>query len=185
MTDAKELHSLHSYFLKGGDPTSPILYRVRRLSVTNNFEVHNISAKQLGHTIFSCTASYHRPEECTLFHERGMPDAPDPTTLMSQEERLHEVLRDPRLPEAYKARIEQVLSTPFPLDVREVHPLDFFHTEKRQEGKKLMWMKARVPLLDADANMHRCVAAFASDWGLASASLLPHGIPVGSPKLKV
>jgi acyl-CoA thioesterase II len=185
VTDDKELHSLHSYFLKGGDPSSPILYRVRRLSVTNNFEMHSISAKQQGQIIFSCAASYHRPEESALFHERDMPKAPDPETLPSQEDRLQQILTDPRLPQSAKESILKVLSTPFPIDVREVSPVDFFVSEKRPDARKLVWMKARVPLTGADTNMHRCLAAFASDWGLASASLLPHGIAFGNPKLKV
>ncbi|CAE7424719.1 Acot8 [Symbiodinium microadriaticum] len=113
-----------------------------------------------------------------------MPVAPDPETLMSQEERMQQVVNDPRLPGVYKTRIQEELSTPFPIDVREVNPLDFFDTEKRPEGKKLTWMRARIPLAGADANMHRCLAAFLSDWGLATASLLPHGIMFGSPKLK-
>lgn len=109
VTDQKELHSLHSYFLKGGNPEIPILYHVQRLSVTNNFENHNIIAKQQGQTIFSCSASYHRPEASSLFHERPMPDAPDPESLMNQEDRLHEVLLDPRLSERRKLGIMKAL----------------------------------------------------------------------------
>ena len=184
LTDDKDLHSLHSYFLKGGDPSTPILYRVRRLSVTNNFEMHHISGTQQGQIIFSLSASYHRKEESELFHERSMPDAPDPNTLLSQEDRLKEIVEDPKLSERIKFHIMERLKTPFPIDVREVDPVDFFHPEPRPP-RKLVWMRARVSLTDADLNMHRCLAAFASDWGLASASLLPHGISFGSPNLKV
>ena len=184
VTDKKALHSLHSYFLKGGNPEVPILYHVQRLSVSNNFENHNIIAKQQGQVIFSCTASYHRPEESTLFHERPMPTAPVPETLMNQEDRLQEVLLDPRLPERKKQGIMKALETPFPIDCRVVDPDCFFNPSK-QIPRKLVWMKARIPLSDAEPNMHRCVAAFNSDWGLCSTSLLPHGISIGSPDLKV
>mmetsp|Transcript_29179 Transcript_29179/g.49265 ORF Transcript_29179/g.49265 Transcript_29179/m.49265 type:complete len:283 (+) Transcript_29179:47-895(+) len=184
VTDKKALHSLHSYFLKGGNPEIPILYHVQRLSVTNNFENHNIIAKQQGQVIFSCTASYHRPEASTLFHERPMPTAPDPETLMNQEDRLEEVLADPRLPDGRKQRILKALETPFPIDCRVVNPDCFFNPSK-QIPRKLVWMKARIPLSDAEPNMHRCVAAFNSDWGLCSTSLLPHGLTVGSPELKI
>lgn len=184
LTDDKELHSLHSYFLKGGDPSTPILYRVRRLSVTNNFEMHHISGTQQGQIIFSLSASYHRKEESELFHERAMPDAPDPNTLPSQEDRLKELVEDPNLSQLVKHFVLERLKTPFPIDVREVNPVTFLNPEKRLP-RKMVWMRARVSLTDADPNMHRCLAAFASDWGLASASLLPHGIGFGSPRLKV
>ena len=147
--------------------------------------MHNISAKQHGQTIFSCSASYHRSEESDLFHERAMPVAPDPSTLASQEELLESLVVDPRLPAPAKHLILTALKTPFPIDVREVEPPDFFNPKKR-EPRKLVWMKARIPATTiVDANMHRCLAAFASDWGLATASLLPHAIVPGSQKLKV
>ena len=182
--DAKELHSLHSYFLKGGDPEMPILYRVKRLNTTNNFEMHSISAKQNGQIIFSCQASYHRREQYSLFHERPMSEAPDPETLPSQEDNLLGLLDDPRLPSNRRAVILESLKTPFAIDVREVTPLNYFKSEKRAPGK-LVWMRTRLPLPPDDSNLHRCFAAFASDWGLGSASLLPHGIFFGHPQLKV
>ena len=180
----KQLHSLHSYFIKGGDPDIPIIYRVRRLNTTNNFEMHSISAKQHSQTIFSCQASYHRPEKSTLFHERCIPDAPDPETLQSQEEYMQELLHDPRLPEPSRQLIMERLKTPFLIDVREVSPLDIFKPDKKLP-KKLVWMKTRIQLDKADVNLHRCYAAYASDWGLASASLLPHALYFGHPKMKV
>ena len=182
--DTKELHSLHSYFLKGGDPDMPILYRVRKVNSTNNFEMHSISAKQNGQIIFSCQASYHRPEKTTLFHERSMPDSPPPESLSSQETLLGNLLDDSRLPERSRDIIIEALKTPFAIDVREVKPIDLFKTEKR-EPRKLVWMKTRLDLDPNDANLHRCYAAFASDWGLAGASLLPHGLHFSHPKLKV
>jgi len=45
-------------------------------------------------------------------------------------------------------------------------------------------MKSLKALGD-DMNMHRCVAAYASDWGLAVLALRPHGIPFPSAKLKI
>lgn len=182
--DDKELHSLHSYFLKGGDPDKPILYRVQRINSTNNFENHSITARQNGQIIFSCQASYHRPEKSNLFHERSMPDAPPPDTLTSQETLLGNLVGDPRIPEQSQAAIKEALKTPFAIDVREVNPIDIFNPEKR-EPRKLVWMKTRIDLDPNDANLHRCYAAFASDWGLASASLLPHGLHFSHPKVKV
>lgn len=182
--DNKLLHSLHSYFIKGGNPDMPIIYRVRRLNTTNNFETHSISGKQNGQTIFSCQASYHRPENSSLFHERCMPATKSPEESMSQEDRLREFLLNPNLPQKTRNDILETLKNPFALEVREVDPIDIFKPEKKQ-AKKLIWMKTKLSLEHADSNTHRCFAAYASDWGLAGASLLPHGIYFGHPQLKV
>jgi len=182
--DSKELNSMHSYFIKGGDPDVPIIYRVRRLNTTNNFEMHSISAKQNGQTIFHLQASYHRPEESPLFHERSMPEAPSPETLLSQEDQMEAWLKDPRLPDTSRALIAERLKTPFAIDVRDVVPYNIFEPEERAPNK-LVWMRTRVPLDESDSNMQHCFAAFASDWGLAGASLLPHKLYFGHPKMKV
>ncbi len=175
---------MHSYFLKGGDPDTPMLYRVRRMNQTNNFEMHTITAKQKGQIVFSCQASYHRRENSPLFHERRMPAAPPPETLISQEDKFKNMLNDSRLPAKSRQLIEESLKTPFAIDVREVSPIDYFNPQKR-EPSKLVWMRTRLPLENEHMNVHRCFAAFASDWGLASASLLPHALFPGHPLLKV
>jgi acyl-CoA thioesterase 8 len=184
VTNKKVLNSLHAYFIKGGDPDVPIIYRVRRLNTTNNFEMHSISAKQNGQTIFHCQASYHRPEESPLFHERSMPSAPDPESLISQEDQLKAMLEDPRLPDSSRLLISERLKTPFAIDVRDVTPYNIFEPDSRPPNK-LVWMRTRVPLEESDSSMQQCFAAFASDWGLAGASLLPHKLYFGHPKMKV
>lgn len=146
--------------------------------------MHLISARQNGETIFSCQASYHRKEEFSLFHERNMPIAPDPETLLSQELIFQKLLDDPRFPDNSRKNVIESLKTPFAVDIREVNPLNYFETEKR-EPRKLVWMKTRIPLPPDNSNLHRCFAAFASDFGLAAASLLPHGMYFSHPKLKV
>lgn len=50
--------------------------------------------------------------------------------------------------------------------------------QEAAEPNQLIWIKARGKLND-DAGMHRCVAAYISDFALLSTALLPH------PDLKV
>merc|ERR1711916_379007 len=47
---------------------------------------------------------------------------------------------------------------------------------------QLVWMKARENIGN-DINMHRCAAAFASDWSLAWTSFLPYGLTPGNPRI--
>ena len=64
------VHSLHSYFLRPGDPTVPILYEVDRIRDGRSFTTRRVVAIQHGRAIFNLSASFHDLEEG--------PGAPDP-----------------------------------------------------------------------------------------------------------
>ena len=45
-------HSLHAYFLLGGDPAEPILFEVERIRDGRSFSTRRVSARQRGEPIF-------------------------------------------------------------------------------------------------------------------------------------
>src|SRR5271157_4719749 len=51
-------HSLHAYFLLGGDPKTPIIYEVDRIRDGRSFVTRRAIAIQHGHAIFSMSASF-------------------------------------------------------------------------------------------------------------------------------
>src|ERR1700709_712384 len=51
------VHSLHSYFLRPGNPTAPIVYLVDRLRDGGSFTTRRGNAVQYGETIFSPSGS--------------------------------------------------------------------------------------------------------------------------------
>ncbi len=55
-------HSLHGYFLLGGDPKEPIAFEVERLRNGRSFTTRRIVARQRGEAIFTMVASFHAPE---------------------------------------------------------------------------------------------------------------------------
>ena len=69
------VHSLHSYFLRPGDPTVPILYEVDRIRDGRSFTTRRVVAIQHGRAIFNLSASFHDHEE-GLEHQFPMPDVP-------------------------------------------------------------------------------------------------------------
>ena len=71
------VHSLHSYFLRPGDPTVPILYEVDRIRDGRSFTTRRVVAVQHGRAIFNLSASFHDPEE-GLEHQFPMPEVPAP-----------------------------------------------------------------------------------------------------------
>ena len=74
---ARDPHSLHAYFLLGGDPTEPILFEVERLRDGRSFTTRRVVARQRNEAIFVLTASFHA-EESGFEHSAPMPAAPPP-----------------------------------------------------------------------------------------------------------
>src|SRR5713101_1373994 len=86
----RPVHSLHAYFIRPGDPTMPLIYLVDRVRDGRSFTTRRVSAVQHGKTIFTLSASFHRPEEGVL-HQRAMPDVPPPEQVPSAAERMEEL----------------------------------------------------------------------------------------------
>ena len=60
------VHSLHSYFLRPGDPTVPILYEVDRIRDGRSFTTRRVVAIQHGRAIYNMEASFHDLEESSI-----------------------------------------------------------------------------------------------------------------------
>ena len=76
-------HSLHAYFLLGGDPKVPIIYEVDRIRDGRSFTTRRVVAIQHGHAIFSMSVSFH-VRRAGLSHQLTMPDVPAPDALPSE-----------------------------------------------------------------------------------------------------
>jgi acyl-CoA thioesterase-2 len=74
------LHSLHAYFLRGGEPGTPIEYRVERVRDGRTFTSRRVLATQQAKAICDVTLSFVHPEE-GISHQEAMMEAPDPESL--------------------------------------------------------------------------------------------------------
>jgi acyl-CoA thioesterase II len=79
------VHSLHSYFLRPGDPFEEIRYEVDRIRDGRSFTTRRVVARQTRKgedvAIFALTADFHAGEQPVAEHSRPMPDVPAPHTL--------------------------------------------------------------------------------------------------------
>ena len=73
----RDPHSLHAYFLLGGDPHEPILFEVERVRDGRSFTTRRVVARQKGEAIFVMTASFH-VQEPGFDHAAPPPPAPAP-----------------------------------------------------------------------------------------------------------
>ena len=79
------VHSLHSYFLRPGDPTAEIRYAVDRIRDGRSFTTRRVIAWQERKgedvAIFALTADFHAGETAIAEHSLPMPDVPGPQSL--------------------------------------------------------------------------------------------------------
>jgi acyl-CoA thioesterase II len=164
-------HSLHAYFLLGGDPKVPIIYEVDRIRDGKSFTTRNVKAIQHGHAIFSMSVSFHVHEE-GLSHQFKMPDVPKPDALPTETELKERIW--PLMPEPVRRFYERER----PIELR---PVEYgrYLGEKSGDGRFHVWIRATGRLPDEPA-IHQCVLAYASDTMLLDAALIPHGLSVFS-----
>jgi acyl-CoA thioesterase-2 len=172
----REAHSVHGYFILPGDLAAPIVYFVDRLRDGNSFTTRRVTAIQHGQAIFNLSASFHIAEQ-GLEHQSESPVVKPPEELAPELELIREMAD--RLPES----LRPVLTQDRPIDFRPVTPLDPFRPEKRAPVRHV-WLRATSRLPD-DALTHQAVLAYASDYGLLTTSLQPHGVSYRSRGLQL
>ena len=164
----RRVHSLHSYFVRPGDPSIPILYLVDRVRDGRSFSTRRVIAVQRGETIFSLSASFQLEQE-GIDHQAPMPDVPEPETVPPLINRYGD---SPQAAEFYRAM-------PKPIDLRYVDdPPWLQHAEGPREGLSRVWMRADGKLPD-DPLLHVCVLTYASDMTLLDSVLVRHGLAPG------
>lgn len=174
--DGRLVHSLHGYFLRPGDAGLPIVYQVERVRDGGSFSTRHVTAIQKGKTIFTCSASFQGVEE-GFHHQAQMPHVQGPEALKSETE-LARMVAD-KLPE----RMRERAVSDKPIDIRPIsrnNPFD----PKPAEPIKHVWFRADGELPDNPA-LHQYLLAYASDFGLLTTAMLPHGVSVWQKFMQV
>jgi acyl-CoA thioesterase II len=169
----RRVHSLHSYFIRPGDPAIPIVYDVDRVRDGRSFTTRRVVAVQHARPIFTLSASFQL-DQPGVDHQSPMPDVPAPETLPTLDERLAGV--DEAVGGFYRAM-------PRPIDLRYV---DAPPWQQRAHGPRpglsRVWMRADGVLPD-DPLLHVCVLTFASDMTLLDSVLVRHGLAPGLDRI--
>ncbi|MEM7276466.1 MAG: acyl-CoA thioesterase domain-containing protein, partial [Actinomycetota bacterium] len=81
VVDDHMVHSLHGYFILGGDPAEPVRYEVDRIRNGRSFTTRRVVARQSGGAIFNLACSFQRYEEGVETQTASFPGAaPDPAS---------------------------------------------------------------------------------------------------------
>lgn len=168
-------HSLHAYFIRAGDKASPIDYEASRVRDGGSFSTRRVSAVQHEQVIFDMVASFHRREEGPSHQDRPMPEAPPPASLAT-DSALKRAHLD-KLPPAMRAFILADRA----IDIRPCDPIRFDAPEARPP-RQMFWMRLADRIGD-DPLLHQALLAYASDFTLLSAALLPHAMSFIQPNV--
>jgi len=169
-------HSMHAYFLRPGNPRQSIDYEVQRVRDGGTFTVRRIIARQDDREILTAMVSFQIAEE-GFEHQHDYPGAPDPEGLVS-EQQLREKM-GPYIPEERRENLLRERA----IDIRPVNPSDPLEPEPGPPHKQ-NWFRAQGSLPD-DPVLHRALLAYASDFGLLTTSMKPHGLGISSPGMQV
>ena len=176
-TEGKAAHSLHAYFMRAGDESVPIIYRVVRDFEGKSFATRRVIAMQRGQPILNLAASFQLAED-GLHHQDAMPaDIPPPEELKSESELRREQAHE--IPEKFRTMFLRRAS---PIDIRPLYPRSWF-TPTRREPVNYSWFRCVAPLPDEPA-LHRAVLAYASDMALMATSMMPHGVNWMTPGMQ-
>ncbi|NLS53108.1 acyl-CoA thioesterase II [Hafnia alvei] len=172
----RNIHSFHSYFLRPGDSSQPIIYDVENLRDGNSFSARRVKAVQHGKPIFYMTASFQTAED-GFEHQNVMPDVPAPESLKSESEIASSMAH--LIPEA----VREKFTCEKPLEMRPVS----FHNPlmgKVEEPIRNVWFKANGEMPD-DPRIHQYLLGYASDFNFLPTALQPHGKGFLEPGMQV
>lgn len=172
----RNIHSFHSYFLRPGDSSQPIIYDVENLRDGNSFSARRVKAVQHGKPIFYMTASFQTAEE-GFEHQNVMPEVLAPESLKSESEIANSMAH--LIPES----VREKFTCEKPLEMRPVT----FHNPLMgtvEEPIRNVWFKANGEMPD-DPRIHQYLLGYASDFNFLPTALQPHGKGFLEPGMQV
>jgi acyl-CoA thioesterase-2 len=170
--DDRHVHSLHSYFLLPGDTAVPIIYDVERLRDGRSFSTRRIVARQHGHPIYFMTANFQRTED-GFDHQDTMPSVGGPDDGLRWDHLARE-----------RGATEKFLKEWSALDVRYLGNSAYNLTDDpSRPARAQLWIRVNGRLSD-DPLEHLATFTYASDMTLLGATLVPHGVTIGDPRLQ-
>lgn len=152
---AHSVHSLHSYFILGGDPDQPVRYEVDRIRNGRSFTTRRVTARQSTGAIFALSCSFQRFEEGVETQTADFPtEAGTPGHW----------------------RVEGSSPTAWRVEGNGAHRFDV--ALERPQPRSLVWCRYPLALGD-DPRAHACALAYLSDTNMmdAVAASHPRGLP--------
>ncbi|MEG1093296.1 MAG: thioesterase family protein, partial [Acinetobacter sp.] len=174
-TTDRPAHSLHAYFLFGGDVNAPIIYEVDRIRDGKSFVSRQVRAIQHGRTIFMCMVSFAHQEE-GLNYQISEPEYPPAESLKNEAELIKQIIEF--IPENVRASFTRDRH----VEIRPVNPQNPFQPQPEAPSyAHYIRTHDRIAAEVDQISLHQAIAAFYSDFTLMTTALRPHGLSYISP----
>ncbi|MEL6875672.1 MAG: acyl-CoA thioesterase domain-containing protein, partial [Pseudomonadota bacterium] len=129
--EEKQIHSLHSYFLRAGDEKKDLHFKVHRDFDGRTISNRRVVVRQDQKVIFNLTASFQKPLEGP-HHQIVMPDVLPPEECRNTEQYLDYIARNPAIPDN---RIKR-MTMPRPFEICHSRPKN-----REQVTRQYQWIK--------------------------------------------
>ncbi len=172
LEDAERLpHSLHAYFLRGGDPEMSFDLDVERLRDGRSFSSRRITCRQDEREILAMVCSFQRPEDGLAF-EVPAPEVPGPEHLRS----ALEIFR------AMDHPVGRFLGRTTAFDVRHVQDALYTRADRTPSNRQQLWMAPRSPIPAATPQpVHRALLAYVIDQVMFEPAMRATGLSWMTP----
>jgi acyl-CoA thioesterase II len=175
----RAVHSLHGYFILGGDPKEPIQFDVEHVRDGRSFTTRRVTASQRREEIFILSCSFQVAEE-GLDHETPALDRPSPED--TPDPRDFVALGGPTALERYDGFLARISPIDLkPLDMSRYRPLK---PGEQRPARQMQWLRIGTPLPD-DPHLHSAGLAYLSDLTLLDSALARHGHSISEGKFQL
>ncbi|RTE52765.1 acyl-CoA thioesterase II [Arenibacter aquaticus] len=159
-------HSMHGYFILGGDLNIPITYEVDNIRDGRSFTTRRVVAKQNGKAIFNMAASFQVKED-GVEHQITMPNLITPKKLMESIDQMEELKNTD--PDSY-----DLIKLTHP-KIFQFKPVERLSSLLAKNGPPFnhMWMRASEKV-EASLPLQQQLLAYASDYNILTTASLPH-----------
>tara|TARA_B100001175_G_C19513286_1_gene645413 strand:- start:2047 stop:2904 length:858 start_codon:yes stop_codon:yes gene_type:complete len=158
-------HSLHGYFILGGNLDLPIIYEVDIIRDGKSFNTRRVVAFQDGRAIFNMSASFQLQQQ-GVNHQFSMPNFIPPEKLLSDLEQLENQNIDPMVYDRFKKIKPEVI------EFRPIEKLTL-RDDIDAPAKSNYWFRSKEATPFGLDIQHQLLA-YISDYGLLRTATLPH-----------
>lgn len=158
-------HSLHGYFILGGNLDLPITYEVDVIRDGKSFTTRRVVAFQENRAIFNMSASFQL-EQNGVNHQFSMPNYIPPEKLLSDLEQLEVQNTDPKVYDRFKKIKPEVI------EFRPVEKLTL-RDDIDAPAESNYWFRSKE-ITPFGLDLQHQLLAYISDYGLLRTATLPH-----------
>jgi len=159
-------HSMHGYFILGGDLNVPITYEVDTIRNGGSFTTRRVVALQNGNAIFNMAASFQIKQK-GVDHQINMPNLILPDSLTTSLEQIEKIKHTN--PKDYH-RLKLIIPNEF-----QFKPVERITSQLAKDGPPFnnVWIRTSDKVV-TDLPMQQQLLAYVSDYNLLTTSTLPH-----------